>query len=220
MLLPALALVTVTTASQSPIADSPGPIEQAVIEHRCTSVRMGTTASADPYHDCLVAQLAVLRSDFGPDLKGLSPTERQSLDRACSRLRAFEGRERYIGCLSNRLAALRNERGVASLPASASAPAAAPPGSPVDSIPRATPVPTASRVDAPASKGVWIVVAAGVLGSLAGSVFLRSRRRAVRPAVCRTCGGATQAGDLCPRCRHEAAEALRRAAAARGASSA
>src|SRR6476469_7500731 len=108
----------------APAAVAPAPIEQAIIEHRCSGTRMGATVSADPYHECLAAQRAGLRSDFGLNLEQLSAADRRALDKACSRIRTIEGRERYVECLSSRLTALHDSRAAATpgpiVPAAAS----------------------------------------------------------------------------------------------------
>ena len=210
----ALLLVALLSGNSDPPGDrAPGPIEQAVIEHRCAGARTGPSLATDPYHDCLAAQLAVLRRDFGPDLKDLSASERRTLDRACTRLRAFEGRERYIACLSARLAALHDAGSVGSPVIHAdSASGVAPATSAVRTSPTATDTATGAQ---PSRAALWIVVAFAVVAGLGSAAYLLFRSRPRRATTCRTCGAFTSKGDLCSRCRHEAAEALRRAAAAR-----
>jgi len=62
---------------------------------------------------------------------------------------------------------------------------------------------------------VWIAVGVVTLVAAIGGAFLAVKGRRVT-RKCRVCGDAVpQAGDLCPKCRHEAAEALRHAAAER-----
>src|SRR5262245_20090828 len=127
MLASTLLIAFATGFQAAPAAAAPAPIERALIEQRCSGTRMGPTVSADPYHECLATQLAVLRSDFGLNLEQLPAADRRALDKACSRIRMIEGRERYVECLSIRLAALHDSRVVATTPvpiSGAAAPAA------------------------------------------------------------------------------------------------
>jgi hypothetical protein len=191
-------------------AGPPGPIEQAVIEQRCSRTRMGTSVSADPYHECLTTQLAVLRVDFGPNLEQLSAADRRALDKACSRIRTIEGRERYIECLSVRLAALHDSRAaarsVASFPAAASVPG----------VVTASVAVTHGDADWSFSmSGVRAGMVLAVVFTTSGCVWLRFRKHS-RTGACAGCGMVVDGGDFCPACRHEAAERLRREAATRG----
>ena len=77
-------------------------IEQALIEHTCSLAQPPGT-SDQAHEECLSTQLTSLRGDFGRDLQRLSNGERRGLDTACSRMRAAEGREAYIACLSANL---------------------------------------------------------------------------------------------------------------------
>src|SRR5262249_1055320 len=77
--------------AQTPAQEPPRPIEQAVIEQRCSMSRAPGVTSTDAYQSCLTAQIASLRADFGVDLKKLTPAERRSLDTICSRVRSAEG---------------------------------------------------------------------------------------------------------------------------------
>ena len=217
MAFPALLLVASLSGNSDPPVDyAPGPIEQAVIEHRCVGVRTDPSIATDPYHDCLAAQLAVLRHDFGRDLKDLSASERRTLDRACSRVRAFEGRERYVACLSTRLAALHDAASAGSAVGHANSASGVAPGpSAVRTSPAGSPAATDRATGQSSRVTLWIVVVLAGGGGLAGAAYLLFRSRPRRATTCRTCGAFTSKGDLCPRCRHEAAEALRRAAAAR-----
>jgi hypothetical protein len=152
-------------------------------------------------------QLAQLRAGFGADLAGLTAAERRKLDAVCSRVRAAEGRDRYVACLSDRLRALQVAH--AERAPSGAVPLAAPPAA---AGPR-TPAPAPSS--SPSGRSVIIFATALVLCAMAagGAVLALKRRR--RASRCRSCGATfEQAGDLCPACRHEAAEARRRAAAA------
>jgi hypothetical protein len=207
-MLPSTVLVAFATGFQAaPTAVAPAPVEQAIIEQRCSGTRMGATVSADPYHECLAAQLAALRSEFGPNLEQLSAADRRALDKACSRIRTIEGRERYVECLSNRLTALHGSR--AAVTPAAVFPAAAPPAAAV----------TASAVvaqpDADWSFSRSIITTGMVLGAFlatSGYMWWRFRKRG-GIAVCAGCGTPVAGGDFCPACRHEAAERLRQEAA-------
>jgi len=207
MLASTLLIVFATAFQAAPATVAPAPIEQAVIEQRCIGTRMGATVAADPYHECLAAQLAALRADFGLNLEHLSAADRRALDKACSRIRTIEGRERYVECLSIRLTALHDSRAAAT--PGPIFPAAAPPAVAV----------TASAVvahrDADWSFSRSVVTTGVVLGAFAATssyVWLRFRRRR-GTVVCAGCGMAVDGGDFCPACRHEAAERLRREAA-------
>src|SRR4051812_16770641 len=83
-----------TTSPQEP----PSPIEQAVMEHRCSMSRVPGVTASDAYQNCLASQIASLRADFGVDLKKLSSAERKNLDALCSRVQVAEGREAYVAC--------------------------------------------------------------------------------------------------------------------------
>jgi hypothetical protein len=62
---------------------------------------------------------------------------------------------------------------------------------------------------------LWIGAALAILAVGGGGAFMALRARQV-PRKCRGCGAdLSDSGDLCQQCRHDAAEALRRAAAER-----
>jgi len=181
----------------------PSVIEEAVIEHRCNAAPGAARPETDRYEDCLKRELASLRADFGADLTRLPPEARTAIDAGCSKFSAAGDRDAYIRCLDRQLAKLpstrRDER------AAGAAPIAAVPTAPTSSV-----TPTASR----------IVSIGGALAALAlvgvAAAVARSRGRGQAPAAareCRTCGrNVPDGGDLCPDCRHQAAEARRRAA--------
>ena len=196
-------------APQAAPADSiaPSAIEQALIEYACGPARPALTAIPESHETCLKTQLESLRHDFGVDLKRLSNAERKALDSACSTFRTDSGRGAYVACLSERLTALRNRRVAAKAPAPDQT-LTVPPTSTDEAVASAPP-PTPSR------RGLWLGGAlAGVLLAGGGVLMtLRSRRAARR---CRACGGALESpAELCQKCRHEAADALKRAAAQR-----
>ena len=182
----------------------PTALEQALIEHLCRSVL------TDAHQDCLSAQLNTLRTNFGRDLTRLSSAERRVLDSACNRIRTEQGREAYLDCLGGQLVVLRNRRRPAK-PAVPDAPALPAPST---SEPSVNPAPPAAP--ATSMSYIWIGAAAGTLLVAAGGALMAVRARRPPPRKCRICGEVVpEAGDLCQKCRHEAAEALRRAAAER-----
>jgi len=205
-----MAPLTMMALGQEPPVSTPEPapptaLEQALIEHICSRVM------TDAHQQCLSASLASLRADFGRDLTRLSSAERRTLDSVCNRIRTEQGRDAYLECLGNQLVVLRNRRRPAK-PAVPEAPALPPPST---SEPPANPAPPARP--APSWSRVWIGAAALVtLFAAAGGAFLTVKARRVKPSKCRVCGEDVQeAGDLCQKCRREAADALRRAAAER-----
>jgi hypothetical protein len=159
-----------------------------------------------------------LRNDFGVNLKRLTPVERRSLDAICSKFRLDREREDYVQCLNEQLVWLRDRRNKGK-PQAAGAGETAP-------VAQATADVAAPSVDAiaasvteqpqPASMSIvwWIGGALVLVLGGAGAAFaIKARRPAER--VCRTCGAVPDSGDLCAKCRHEAAEALRRTAVER-----
>jgi len=212
-----MAMFTVTVPGAGVQVDTSDPgnataIEQALIEHACSATRSPGAPDTDAYHECLSAQLLSLRNDLGRDLGRLSSAERRTLDSVCSDIRAAGGREAYLECLSARLTAVRDRRK-----------SATPAPSPVIAI-------TSPPVSAPASRApparqassrssaLWIGATLLTLFVAVGGVLLAARTRRVprAPRTCRVCGEAIpESGDLCQKCRHEAAEAVRGAALAR-----
>jgi hypothetical protein len=198
------------TGVQPPAEETPAPsaVEQALIEYRC---RVARTEMSEA---CLSAQLLALRTDFGRDLSKLSAAERRTTDSACSRLLAGRGREAYVQCLSDQLVSLHNRRVRANPPPPPPSPeTAAPP--PSTTAPSSGVEPTPSRAPSRLYRS-WIGAALVILAvAAAGGVFLAMRTRRA-PRKCRGCGAnLSESGDLCQQCRHDAAEALRRAAAER-----
>jgi hypothetical protein len=196
----------VMALASAPQADTPDPsppttIEQALIERACSTVASGRAFETDPHVQCMSAQLATLRADFGRDLRLLSAAERKLLDSTCSRLQTAQGREAYLDCIMGQLTALRGRRNRASHAAAEPAPAAAPP----PSAPPADAPPQASSPRGVIAGGALVAVAV-----IAGSALVVLKGRRVR-RKCRECGAVVpESGDLCPTCRRAAAEALRR----------
>jgi hypothetical protein len=183
-------------------------IEQALIEHACSTTRTAGAPDTDAYHECLSAQLLSLRNDLGRDLDRLSSAERRTLDSFCSDIRAAAGREAYLECLSARLTSLRNRRKSAT-PAPSPGTALTPP--PVSAP--ASPAPQVRQASS-RSSGLWIGATLLTLFAVVGGVLFAVKARPV-PRRCRGCGDVPESGDLCQKCRHEAAEAVRGAALAR-----
>ena len=194
------------------------PIEQALIEHVCSVVPPSGGPESDRYLVCLRSQLSSLRADFGRDLGRLSAADRKTLDSVCNRVRNAQGRDAYLDCLGAQLLSIRNKRSRGTSPPA----------------PEAAPLPTPAEIAAPGgappalpptafdlvivfagSAGVWIgAIVLIVLAAGGGALFFLKTRRASHK--CRVCGSdVPAAGDLCQKCRHEAAEAVRRAAAER-----
>jgi hypothetical protein len=192
--------------------DASTAIEQALIEHACQSQLPGI-AGADAYRECLSARLRSLRADFGRDLTKVSVADRQALDAACGNTRQAEGRQAYLECLTVQLVSIRNRRSNANAGASQQSPVLFPPD-PAENVQSASLVipesePSSSRFP------LWIGVALVALVVAGGGAFMAVKgRRQTRK--CRACGAdVPEGGDLCSKCRHEAAEALRHAAAER-----
>lgn len=205
-----LVVVTLGTGLQvgTPDPSEHTALEQALIEHACIATRPAGAPGTDAHQDCLDAQLLVLRTDFGRDLSRLSSAERKTLDSVCSALRTTRGRDAYVGCLSGELNALRNRRKRASPSPSEATP-----------LPLSSPSPPPADAAPPAAassglSAVWIGAAIAIVLAAAGCVlFVVKARRGRR--ICRVCGGVAERGDLCQKCRHDAAEGVRRAATER-----
>jgi hypothetical protein len=209
----AVSLFAATAAFAQPVETAeqaaPTPIEQALMEHVCSVVPAGGGPESDRYLACMRTQLFSLRTDFGKDLGRLSASERKAIDAACNEIRAASGREPYLDCLGQQLTILRAKRRVS---APLGLPVAPPPSEVnagvVAAAPAATPVPSGSS-HLFLGGGVLVMLLAGA----GGFVFMKTRRVSHK---CRTCGDHVEAaGELCQKCRHEAAEAVRRAVAER-----
>jgi hypothetical protein len=210
------ALLAVAAAPQEKVPDTPppSPIEQALMEHVCGG---RPTGEAEIYQACLNGQLQSLRGDFGIDLKGLSPVERKALDSGCSPLRM--DREAYVRCLSDQMIALRNRRNRSRQTASSETPPPSPAQADVQANTVAAPVVT-QAVSQPSSQSavLWFgAIVAMLVVAGGGALLVRKPRAREMPKTlkCRVCGNVPESGDLCQQCRHEAAEAVRRAAAER-----
>jgi hypothetical protein len=200
-----LALFALAAAPQIDTPDSkvPTAIEQALIERACSATEL--SAEIDAHRQCVDARLLSLRADFGRDLGRLSGSDRRRIDAACARLRPAERREAYLDCVGDQLVALHIHQNRADPTALEEA--------------AVTPSPLSAPSSAPApperQASLWpsAVVIGGTVGSAiaaAGVVLLAARSRRAR-RTCRICGANVSDSDLCPTCRHEAAEALKRA---------
>ena len=201
-------MLALGTGLQIGTPDSSGPtaIERALVGHRCSAMRAAGAPETDAYQECLNAQLLALRTDFGRDLSRLAETERRGIDSICSKIPSALQREAYVGCISDQLVSLRSRANP-----DPSAEATLPPSS--VSAPSASPAAPALPASWPS--GLWIGSALVTLFVAAGGALLAMRARRA-PRKCRVCGqDAPDSGELCPSCRHEAAEALRRAATER-----
>ena len=205
----AMFAVGMGTQVDRPDAEVPTAIERALMERTCVATE---TISAQSYghQHCLDAKLLSLRSDFGRDLSRLSALDRRRIDAACGGLRASDQREAYLDCLSAQLAVVHNRQNRGKTPAPEETVVAA------AATPETAALAANQQMPRASSWGVFALVggsAAGVL--IVGAVVfvaLKSRRT-THP--CRVCGIVVADSDLCPTCRREAAEALRRAAGER-----
>jgi DnaJ-domain-containing protein 1 len=191
-----------------PDAEVPTAIERALMERACVATET-VSAESHAHQRCLDAKLLSLRSDFGRDLNQLSGPDRRRIDAACSRLRASDQREAYLDCLSAQLTAVHNRqnRGKAPIPEEAVVASGTTPESAALAVSLQTPQASSWVVALVGGSAAGLLIVGGV-----AFVALKSRRT-THP--CRVCGVAVADSDLCPTCRHEAAEALRRAAGER-----
>ncbi|HEY1911929.1 MAG TPA: hypothetical protein VGG73_13470 [Vicinamibacterales bacterium] len=186
----------------------PTAIEQAIAEYRCTAAQTAGTQAASVYDVCLSGQFDSLRGDFGRNLSRLSPGERRTIDTICNKVPASVDREAYVKCLSDQLVVLRNRRGPANPPTAAAAAAAATaPAAPSSDSALVPSVPASSAKTTPMVIGGTVVVLLAAGGAV--GFALKSRRRSTK---CRSCGQLVESGELCSKCRHDAAAALRQAA--------
>jgi hypothetical protein len=185
----------------------PTPIEEALIEHACGALHPAGTLETEAYLACRNNRLLYLRTEFGRDLRRLSTAERRTIDSACSGLRAPRGEDAYLECLTARLSSLPGH-------GSRARPDAAGGTALPTVVPEAVALPPAAQ---PSSRwsAAWIGAALVALFVVAGGAFMTLKTRRTY-GTCRTCGlKQLERGDLCPNCRHEAAETRRRAMAER-----
>lgn len=193
-------------------ADVPTAVERALIERACGVTDAMRSLETEPQLQCLDARLQMLRATYGRDLSTLTPADRKSIDAKCGRLSTFERREAYVDCLNGQLSALRARADRGNHPPAPAAVAAA-------VTPAQTPEPTETApaetapADVKTSAAFSPIAMGGTLGALAAAgvaVAFAVRSRGSR-RKCRTCGATISHADLCAKCRHDAAEALRHA---------
>lgn len=201
----AVGAYVVPLSAQAPGEPPATAIEMALAERTCSSTHApidGTSA----YQQCLDARLASLRNDFGRNLSRLTAANRRKLDAKCGRFMTRELREAYLDCLTDQLATLRSRTNKVAPAASDQKTAATLPS---PALATGTPAPSASHARPSlliaGAGGAGVLTAAGI-----GLLVLRSRRRPRRFCAC---GAEVSDSDLCATCRHNAAEALRSAAA-------
>ena len=202
-----LALVSAVSAGAQEATD-PSPIEHALVEYLCRTVQRPAMIGTDAYQRCYTAQLALLRDPFGRNLASLTAADRKSIDAKCGDFQATRGRDAYLSCLNDQLVSIRDRRGL---------------GKPAETalvVPQSAPMPPqfSSPLPLPAEPPAstawwWIAGTLALAGSAGAAAFVVLKRRAVpQTHACRGCGAQLpSAGDLCPDCRHDAAEARRRA---------
>ena len=195
-------------------APPPSAIEHALVEYLCRAVHGPTMIGTQVYQSCYAEQLAALRQPFGPDLANLTRADRRSLDAWCGKMQAAGDRDAYLACINRQLVRLKEERAAKAKPAEADDVKETEAAAPVETNAAVEPRPPAAQ----SSSGTpWLMLAiGGVVASAGGAAFVLLRNRRAPQQACRGCGAAVDgAGDMCASCRHEAAEARRRAAAER-----
>jgi hypothetical protein len=184
------------------------PIEQALIEQACSAPAY-SALQGDAHDDCLHEKLSALRADFGRDLSRLAAPERRKIDSTCGQVREAQGRSGYLDCIGNQLVAIKAHWGRTRGPAVEATAVAD--SSPVAPVVAAVP---ASDPGVRPSRG-WLFPVVVTIAAAGAGVAVALRTRGSR-RVCRVCQAKMGTpGDLCPTCRHEAAETLRRGAAER-----
>ena len=168
-----------------------------------------TMIGTEVYHSCYAEQLRALREPFGADLANLTRTDRRSLDAWCGKMQAAGDRDAYLACLNRQLVRLKEER------AAAKAAGAEAREEIQESEPVAPVEPVASAEQA--SPGtLWLILAIAGVASAGATAFVLMRGKRTSHTPCRGCGAVVEgSGDMCANCRHEAAEARRRAIADR-----
>ena len=208
----AAALVTVaagTAAAQE--EPRPSAIEHALVEYLCRMVHGPTMIGTEVYHSCYAEQLRALREPFGADLANLTRADRRSLDAWCGKMQAAGDRDAYLACLNRQLVRLKDERAAATAKAAAA--------EAQEELTESEPVAPGETVAAAerASAGtLWLILAIAGVASAGATAFVLMRGKRTSHTPCRGCGAVVEgSGDMCANCRHEAAEARRRAIAER-----
>ena len=197
-------------------APKPSAIEHALVEYLCRSIQGPTMLGTEQYQSCYTAQLDALREPFGANLSKLTGAERKSLDAWCGPFQAARDRDAYLACLNRQLVRLKDQRAAKAKSAEAAAQAEvleSEPSAPAEAVAAvaAPPPPPAGS-----SGTLWLVLAIGGVASAGGTAFVMLRGKRTSHTTCRGCGAPVEGGgDMCANCRHEAAEARRRAIAER-----
>jgi uncharacterized Zn finger protein (UPF0148 family) len=207
------ATIALGAALQAAASDPavPTAIEHAIVEYQCRATEAINGSGSEADQKCYRDQLAALRTEFGRDLSRVTVAERDTLDATCGQFTDVRKRDAYVACLDGQLTSLRTRRsrGKRASATDAAVPAVAE----TAAADNAVPVPMPATPESSSSM-LWIAGALATVILLAGAALIAARTR-VRHK-CRTCGAAVEGtGDLCPKCRHDAAEALRRAASQR-----
>ena len=198
-------------------APPPSAIEHALVEYLCRTVHGPTMIGTQVYQSCYAEQLAALREPFGPDLSNLTRADRRNLDAWCGKMQAAGDRDAYLACINRQLVRLKEQRAAKAKSAEANEPddlKETEAAGPAETVAAVEPRPPVSQ----SSSGTpWLMLAiGGVVASAGGAAFVLLRNRRAPQQACRGCGAVVDgAGDMCASCRHEAAEARRRAAAER-----
>jgi hypothetical protein len=208
-------IVPAGAAAAQDDAPKPSPIEHALVEYLCRSIQGPTMLGTEEYQTCYTAQLDALREPFGANLSKLTGAERKSLDAWCGPFQAARDRDAYLACLNRQLVRLKDQRAAKEKSAEAARQAEAlesEPSAPVEPVAAAAPPPAAGS-----SGTLWLILAiVGGVASVGGTAFVMMRGKRTSHTACRGCGAPVEGGgDMCANCRHEAAEARRRAIAER-----
>jgi hypothetical protein len=170
------------------------------------------------YQSCYTEQLTALREPFGANLSKLTRADRRSLDAWCGQMQAAGDRDAYLACINRQLVRLKEQRTAQVKPTEPEVQEEAPdnePAAPIETIAALPPPPPAPEPRG--SSTLWLVLAiGGMAASAGGTAFVLLRGRRVQHTPCRGCGAPVEgSGEMCANCRHEAAEARRRAIAER-----
>jgi len=192
----------------------PSPVEHALVDYLCRSIQGPTMLGTEEYQSCYTAQLDALREPFGRNLSNLTAAERKTLDAWCGKMQTARDRDGYLACLNRQLVRLKEQRAAKAKAADAGA---------ADALESEPAAPAVAAVAPPppqpekSSGMLWLILAIGGVASAGGTAFVLMRgKRPSAQTVCRGCGAAVDgSGDMCANCRHEAAEARRRAIAER-----
>ena len=214
------ALLTLAAASAASAQDEPprpSAIEHALVEYLCRTVHGPTMIGTEVYQSCYTEQLTALREPFGANLSNLTRADRRSLDAWCGPMQSAGDRDAYLACLNRQLVRLKEQHDAKAKQAEPEAQEEVPasePAAPVETIAAAAPPPLPPQAS---SSRLWLALAIGGVASAGGTAFMLMRgKRGPKLTPCRSCGaGVEGAGDMCANCRHEAAEARRRAIAER-----